>query len=203
KMLPLPVRNDGGETLTFQISSDREYITMRGARGSVPSGATATVLVTYDYDRALDGARDVPLPVTSNAGRDTVRVLGLTDSIGPHVGDNDMKTLHRHCSGGTCSDFRHARADITDASSAVVSAKLHYRVCRGAGSAAPACGEWRLQEMPHISGTLYQADAGPLPACAPQLTVVVHYRVIARDDLGNESYTPGNSTWFFGPHCRP
>jgi hypothetical protein len=195
------VVNAGHEPLTYQVSNDRFYVSLdRGASGTVQPGNSATVAVTFDHNTSLYGVRDFPLGVTSNGGAGSVRVYGITDTVGPKATNENMKFIHTHANG---QRYRHARADLKDEFGKVVSARVQYRTCTGNRSAPPACSPWTLSEMRAYRGATWEADVGPLPACTSATGVFLNWRIQAEDDLINHRFNPGSAAYYTWIHCEP
>lgn len=198
KTLPFEIRNAGTATLRYQVSNDRFYISLDNAAGAVAPGTSMRVKVTYDYDAALDGAREVPLNVTSNGGAGVVTVLGETDSVGPRGRNNDMTFLHAHADG---KRWRHAEVDFTDGSG-VRRVRLQWWLCQGVPPTAPVCGDFHYADMKRLRGDTWWGEVGPLAECpGGEVQVIVEWRTQAEDGLGNRQFFPGSAARLYQRDC--
>jgi len=200
KTLSFIVANAGHEPLTYQVSNDRFYVFLdETASGTVQPGKTASVNVTFDHNTSLYGVRDFPLGVTSNGGSGSVRVYGITDTVGPKATNENMKFIHTHGNGQL---YRHARADLKDEFGKTISARVQYRTCTGTPPAPPACSPWTLSEMRRYRGVTWEADIGPLPACSSATGVFLNWRIQVEDDLVNHRFNPGSAGYYSWIHCQ-
>lgn len=195
------IRNVGKQPLTYDVLNDRFYVYLKDdATGTVQPGASATVTVTFDHDRSHYGERDFPLQVATNGGSGEVRVVGITDTVGPRAHDENMNASFEDAQRRI---HRWARADLRDEFGTIASGRVQYRICTGNPPAAPACEPWTLSEMSHFEGAIWQADVGPLPSCTGATGVYVNWRIQAEDDLVNHQFNPGSSTFYNFRHCAP
>jgi hypothetical protein len=199
KTLEFSISNGGRSRLTFDVSNDRFYVAVSGAHGTVAPAGRATVSVTFDHDHSYYGERDYFLHVTSNGGSGEVRVLGITDTVGPRGSHENMTFIHTHADG---KQYRHARIDLRDEFGRVVSARVQYRTCTGIPPAAPACTPWALSEMRPYRGATWEADV-PVERCPGTTGKYINWRVQAEDDLINHQFSPGSATEYVFVHCKP
>lgn len=203
------IRNEGRQELRYQASVARVFLKLgKGASGAIAPGETAQVELTFDYRETLVSYDwEAEVPITSNGGTATLRVVGVSDWSGPTlvVGSNQMKFAHDHCSGGTCERYRHLRATVEEPHK-VILVEAAFRICTGSDE-TPTCDEWRLAgKSRRISGDVYKGvyemEVGPLPkTCVPGVGVSINYRFRLADSLRNSSLRPGSATYYGYLHC--
>lgn len=203
------IRNEGRQELRYQASVARVFLKLgAGASGTIAPGETAKVELTFDYrETRVSYDWEAEVPITSNGGTATLRVVGVSDWSGPTlvVGSNQMKFAHDHCSGGTCERYRHLRARVEEPHK-VILVEAAFRICTGSGE-TPTCDEWRLAgKSRRISGDgykgVYEIEVGPLPkTCVPGIGVSINYRFRLADSLRNSVLRPGSSTYYGHLHC--